>query len=206
MGEGVTGQNVVAVKEGRTHYVPYPLTYVQYLHAVTLHGPPKAPVLFLAKTSQTSGVIQNIVLKHQAFGLNEDEPTSPFCYSYFSGIWGMVYPGLVMTGHNTVLQEMVQSRASLLNPSRDSISPDYMDIHYWQFSIEEQRFLEEPRGWRLKAGDSINYICKNMAEVEITYLPLQNRRPLWILGDVLLKEYYSVYDMAINRAGFAPSA
>ncbi|CAM5126626.1 unnamed protein product, partial [Natator depressus] len=67
--------------------------------------------------------IQNIVLKHQAFGLNEDEPTSPFCYSYFSGIWGMVYPGLVMTGHNTVLQEMVQSRASLLNPSRDSISP-----------------------------------------------------------------------------------
>ncbi|CAM4664361.1 unnamed protein product, partial [Lepidochelys olivacea] len=68
--------------------------------------------------------IQNIVLKHQAFGLNEDEPTSPFCYSYFSGIWGMVYPGLVMTGHNTVLQEMVQSRASLLNPSRDSISPE----------------------------------------------------------------------------------
>ncbi|CAM5126623.1 unnamed protein product [Natator depressus] len=47
---------------------------------------------------------------------------------------------------------------------------------------------------------------QNMAEVEITYLPFQNRRPLWILGDVLLKEYYSVYDMAINRAGFAPSA
>ncbi|XP_037741268.1 pepsin B-like [Chelonia mydas] len=45
-----------------------------------------------------------------------------------------------------------------------------------------------------------------MAEVEITYLPFQNRRPLWILGDVLLKEYYSVYDMAINRTGFAPSA
>ncbi|NXF63871.1 PEPC protein, partial [Ciccaba nigrolineata] len=52
--------------------------------------------------------IQNIVVKNQEFGLSLDEPSNPFYYLDFDGILGMAYPGVGISGYNTLIQNMMQ--------------------------------------------------------------------------------------------------
>ncbi|XP_037622999.1 gastricsin-like [Sebastes umbrosus] len=43
-------------------------------------------------------------------------------------------------------------------------------------------------------------------DIHPTYLPSRDGQPLWIFGDVFLREYYSIYDRTNNRLGFAQAA
>ncbi|XP_063813314.1 gastricsin-like [Pseudophryne corroboree] len=68
------------------------------------------------------------------------------------------------------------------------------------FTINGVQFPIPPSGYIIQN----NGYCT--VGVEETYLPSQNGQPLWILGDVFLRQYYSVYDMSNNRVGFAQAA
>ncbi|KAM6458116.1 pepsin B-like [Liasis olivaceus] len=68
------------------------------------------------------------------------------------------------------------------------------------FLINGSKFPLPPSAYIAQDGGS----C--VVAIETTYVPSRNGQPLWILGDVFLKEYYSVFDLANNRVGFAKSA
>ncbi|XP_027602746.2 pepsin B-like isoform X1 [Pipra filicauda] len=52
--------------------------------------------------------IQNIIIRNQEFGLSLYEPSRPFYYLDFDGILGMAYPGVAISGFNTLMQNMLQ--------------------------------------------------------------------------------------------------
>ncbi|CAI9559194.1 unnamed protein product [Staurois parvus] len=68
------------------------------------------------------------------------------------------------------------------------------------FTIGGNQFSIPPSGYILQ----INGYC--VVGFESTYLPSRNGQPLWILGDVFLRQYYSVYDLGNNQVGFAAMA
>ncbi|CAM4696096.1 unnamed protein product [Caretta caretta] len=68
------------------------------------------------------------------------------------------------------------------------------------FTINGVSFPLPPSAYIL----SNNGYCS--AGVMPTYLPSQNGQSLWILGDVFLRQYCSVYNIGNNRIGFATVA
>ncbi|XP_066559106.1 gastricsin-like [Amia ocellicauda] len=72
------------------------------------------------------------------------------------------------------------------------------------FTIGGQNFALPPSAYTIVRNQNGYQYCTS--GIMGTYLPSQNGQPLWILGDVFLREYYSVYDRQNNRVGFATAA
>ncbi|KAL4617959.1 gastricsin-like [Arapaima gigas] len=71
------------------------------------------------------------------------------------------------------------------------------------FNINGVSFPLPPSAYILVQNQGVYPYC--VVAIQSTYLPSQNGQPLWILGDVFLREYYSVYDRTNNQVGFAQS-
>uniref|UniRef100_A0A4X2KH32 Peptidase A1 domain-containing protein n=1 Tax=Vombatus ursinus TaxID=29139 RepID=A0A4X2KH32_VOMUR len=69
------------------------------------------------------------------------------------------------------------------------------------FNINDVNFPLPPSAYVLQADSTY---CE--VGIMATYLTSQSGQPFWILGDVFLRNYYSVFDLGNNRVGFASLA
>ncbi|XP_043356287.1 gastricsin-like isoform X4 [Dermochelys coriacea] len=68
------------------------------------------------------------------------------------------------------------------------------------FTISGTSFPLSPSAYVLQSNSR-----ECVVGISPTYLPSQNGQPRWILGDVFLRSYYSVYDVGNSKVGFAPA-
>ncbi|XP_075998535.1 gastricsin-like [Genypterus blacodes] len=81
------------------------------------------------------------------------------------------------------------------------VNCDRNDLPILSFVMSGVSFPLSPSAYVVQQNQNGNEFCS--VDITPTYLPSQNGQPLWIFGDVFLKEYYSVYDRTNNRVGFA---
>ncbi|XP_004624210.1 gastricsin [Octodon degus] len=113
--------------------------------------------------------------------------------------------GIVDTGTSllTVPQEYLSTLMQAIGAQENEFGEYMVDCNSIQnlptltFVISGVQFPLSPSAYIL----NIDQYC--MVGLESTYLSSENGQPYWILGDVFLRSYYSVFDMANNRVGFA---
>ncbi|XP_048661683.1 LOW QUALITY PROTEIN: gastricsin-like [Marmota marmota marmota] len=117
-------------------------------------------------------------------------------------------------------QAMVDTGTSLLTVPQQYLSSLLQAIgaqedEYGQFFVNCNDVQNLPtftfviNGVQFPLPPSANILNENgycSVGLEATYMSSGNGQPFWILGDVFLRSYYSVFDMANNRVGFATAA
>uniref|UniRef100_A0A8C6ACK8 Gastricsin n=1 Tax=Marmota marmota marmota TaxID=9994 RepID=A0A8C6ACK8_MARMA len=105
----------------------------------------------------------------------------------------------------TVPQQYLSSLLQAIGAQEDEYGQffvncnDVQNLPTFTFVINGVQFPLLPSAYILNNG-----YC--LVGLEATYVSSGNGQPFWILGDVFLRSYYSVFDMANNRVGFATAA
>jgi len=68
-----------------------------------------------------------------------------------------------------------------------------------------QSFVISGETWKIKVCE-FEVICTCLMGIIGMDIPARDDGPFWILGDVFMREYYSVFDVAANQVGFADIA
>ncbi|XP_025912342.1 gastricsin-like isoform X10 [Apteryx rowi] len=125
------------------------------------------------------------------------EQTSNWCSQ---GCQGIVDTGTsLLTAPQQIFSELMQYIGAQADDNGQYVaSCDTESLPTLIFVISGTSFPLPPSAYVLQ---SENDYCT--VGIEPTYLASQNGQPLWILGDVFLRSYYSVYDLGNNQVGFA---
>ncbi|XP_040508620.1 gastricsin isoform X1 [Gallus gallus] len=117
------------------------------------------------------------------------------------GCQGIVDTGTsLLTVPNQVFTELMQYIGAQADDSGQYVA-SCSNIEYMPtitFVISGTSFPLPPSAYMLQSNSDYCTVG-----IESTYLPSQTGQPLWILGDVFLRVYYSIYDMGNNQVGFA---
>uniref|UniRef100_A0A8C0GRZ5 Peptidase A1 domain-containing protein n=1 Tax=Chelonoidis abingdonii TaxID=106734 RepID=A0A8C0GRZ5_CHEAB len=121
-----------------------------------------------------------------------------------SGCQGIVDTGTsLLTAPQAIFSELMEDIGAQENSDGEYVvscsSIDSMPTI--SFTISRTSFPLSPSAYVLQSNST-----ECVVGISPTYLPSQNGQPLWILGDVFLRSYYSVYDLGNSQVGFAPAA